>query len=302
VKTELELRHLRVFVAVVEHGTHTRAARSLGVSQSTVSETLSALERTLGVAPFRKTSQGLALTASGEVLLTHARRMLTQASQLVSDLAHASHEVSGTLVLSTVESVSAYVLPLCLSALRERWPQVRVEVITGVCDEIRAHVAAGKSELGLVLESTATAREDASILAKSRLLVVGGSAHPLRRSQVAPEQLRHVEFYMCDAAGNYNQALRQYFVAAELPPPKMQSLGTIEGVKRGIACAKSALGLLPELAVERELRAGALAEVHISPALPGLVLRAVYSGEGVVSPVVSDLIQSLRASPSLTHL
>jgi hypothetical protein len=39
VRTELELRHLRVFVTVVETGGHTRAARSLGVSQSTVSET-----------------------------------------------------------------------------------------------------------------------------------------------------------------------------------------------------------------------------------------------------------------------
>ena len=68
-KTELELRHLRVFAAVVDAGTHTRAARALGMSQSTVSETLSALERTLGVALLLKGSKGaLALTPSGEVL------------------------------------------------------------------------------------------------------------------------------------------------------------------------------------------------------------------------------------------
>ena len=49
-KPELELRHLRVFLAVAELGGHTRAARSLGVSQSTVSETLTSLERALGTA------------------------------------------------------------------------------------------------------------------------------------------------------------------------------------------------------------------------------------------------------------
>ncbi|HET7452873.1 MAG TPA: LysR family transcriptional regulator, partial [Thermoanaerobaculia bacterium] len=42
----LELRHLRVFVAVVDQGGYTRAAETLGVSQSTVSEALAALERT----------------------------------------------------------------------------------------------------------------------------------------------------------------------------------------------------------------------------------------------------------------
>ena len=57
-KTELELRHLRVFAAVVDAGTHTRAARALGISQSTVSETLRALERTLGVELFRKAAKG----------------------------------------------------------------------------------------------------------------------------------------------------------------------------------------------------------------------------------------------------
>jgi LysR family transcriptional regulator, benzoate and cis,cis-muconate-responsive activator of ben and cat genes len=59
-KAELELRHLRVFVAVVETGAHARAARTLGISQSTVSETLSALERALGSDVFRKTSRGSA--------------------------------------------------------------------------------------------------------------------------------------------------------------------------------------------------------------------------------------------------
>jgi DNA-binding transcriptional LysR family regulator len=235
VKTELELRHLRVFVAVVETGTHTRAARSLGVSQSTVSETLSALERTLGVTPFRKGSRDLVLTPAGEVLLAHARRMLGQAAELVSDLAKSSRDVSATLVLSTVESVSAYVLPSRLAALRERWPKVRVEVLTGVCDEIRASVAAGKSELGLVLESAKVEPEDDSILARSRLVFVCSSGHELVNRRVSREQVRRCDFFMCDATGNYNQVLRQYFEAAELPPPKTQSLGTIEGVKRGIS-------------------------------------------------------------------
>lgn len=57
-RTELELRQLRVFVAVVEHRSVTRAAGPLELSQSTVSETISALERTLGVPIFRSRTRG----------------------------------------------------------------------------------------------------------------------------------------------------------------------------------------------------------------------------------------------------
>src|SRR5262245_6377729 len=117
-KTELELRHLRVFLAVVESGGHTRAARTLGVSQSTVSETLIALERTLGTELFRKGAKGkgVALTRSGDALLPYARRVLALTGELVSQLAGVTTEVKATLAVAAVESISTYVLPSRLAA------------------------------------------------------------------------------------------------------------------------------------------------------------------------------------------
>jgi DNA-binding transcriptional LysR family regulator len=296
VKTEVELRQLRVFAAVVEAGTRTRAAIALGVSQSTVSETLGALERTLGVGLFRKAAKGMALTAAGEIVLGYARRMSVLTSELVGALGDASTDVKATLVVSTVESVGAYVLPSRLAALRARWPAVRVEVLTGSCVEIRDRVAAGESDVGLVLETESGPRAGA-ILAKARLLILGASTHPLAGRHATTEELRRADFYMCDAAGDYHQALRHHFDAAQLPAPRMQAMGTIEGVKRAIAAGGTALGLLPEHAVEPELRDGVLTEVRVSPALPSVVLRAVLAPGALRSPVVDDLLDSLRGSP-----
>jgi len=297
VKTELELRHLRVFAAVVDAGTHTRAARALGISQSTVSETLSALERALGVELFRKTARGApALTSSGEVLLGYARRVFALESELVGALADASTRVKATLVVSAVESIGAYVLPSRLAALRARWPSVRVEVWTGSCREIRERVGAGESDLGLVLEPE-TGHEAGAILAKARLLILGVPTHPLAHGLAPAEELRRCDFYMCDAGGNYHQTLLHHFEAAGVPAPRMQAMGTIEGVKRGIVSGATALGLLPEHAVESELRDGVLAEVRVRPALPFVVLRAVLATGTPRSPVVDDLIAALRGSP-----
>lgn len=294
-RTELELRQLRVFAAVVEAGTYTRAARALGLSQSTVSETLGALERALGVALFRK-ARGVALTPAGEVLLAYARRMSALTSELAGALADASCDVKATLVVSTVESVGAYVLPSRLAALRERWPAVRVEVLTGACEEIRERVAAGESDVGLVLEPEAG--PDASpVLARARLLVLCAPAHPLARRAVTPDDLRPYAFHMCDAGGNYHQALRQLFQRAGLPPPRMEATGTIEGVKRAILAGRRALGLLPGHAVESELRDGVLAEVQVRPALPPVVLRAVLATGAARSAVVEELLAALRGSP-----
>jgi DNA-binding transcriptional LysR family regulator len=300
-KADLELRQLRVFAAVVEAGTYTRAARSLGLSQSTVSETLGALERAIGVALFRKAAKGLALTASGEILLEYARRMSDLTSELVGALAGASAAVKATLVVSAVESVSAYVLPARLAALRARWPGVRVEVSTGRCEEIRERVALGTSDVGLVLEPEARP-ETGEVLAKARLLIVGGPAHPLARRAAEPERLLACDFYMCDAGGNYHEAVRHLFEAAGIPAPRMQAIGTIEGGKRALLAGGTAVGVLPEHSVEPELRDGTLAEVRVRPALPPVVLRAVIAAGAPPSAIVDDLLDGLRGSPGATSL
>lgn len=294
-KTELELRHLRVFVSVVEQGAHARAARTLGVSQSTISETLSALERTLGTPVFRKTTRGSQLTPTGEALLPYAKRMIALSGELVAELAKVSTDVSATLVVSAVESLSAYVLPGPLAALRTRWPKARLEVVTGVCTEIRANVAAGKSDLGLILEAESGV-DDSSILGKTSLVIFGSPTHPLAHRHASPEQLSRCDFYMSDAAGDYHQLLRQHFESTETALPKTQALGTVEGVKRGILTGGHALGLLPAHAVEKELRDGELAQVKVSPPLRGLVMRAVRAPDAS-SPIADDLLQTLRSSP-----
>lgn len=294
-KTDLELRHLRVFIGVVESGSHSRAARALEISQSTVSETLGALERTLGTILFRKTSRGAVLTPAGEALLPYARRMLALTGELASELTRVNANASATLRLAAVESVSTYVLPPRLAGLREHWPNARVEVVTAVCPEIRASVADGRADLGLVLEEDTGADEE-SVLARGRLLIVAAPDNPLARRRASPERISDREFYLSDAGGNYHQALRHYFQQAEVPAPRMQALGTIEGVKRGILADHAVLGLLPSHAVAQELRDGTLARVGVAPELPRLALRAVLPSGGTASPMVDELIGSLRGS------
>jgi DNA-binding transcriptional LysR family regulator len=81
---DLELRHLRCLIAIVDAGDFTGAALTLGLSQPSVSRTLAQLERVLGVRLLRRTSREVVFTASGERVLARARRVVTE----VDDLAH----------------------------------------------------------------------------------------------------------------------------------------------------------------------------------------------------------------------
>src|SRR5262249_41514131 len=147
--------------------------------------------------------KGAALTRSGDALLPYARRVLALTGELVAQLAGVTTEVKATLAVAAVESISTYVLPSRLAALREEWPQVRVEVATKVCAEIRESVAAGRSDLGLVLEvgggadagsragANAGSRDaDDSVLTTARLVIFGAPEHPLAGRKASADELR----------------------------------------------------------------------------------------------------------------
>jgi DNA-binding transcriptional LysR family regulator len=78
----LELRHLRSLVAVAEAQTFTDAAIALGTSQASVSRTVAALERVLGVRVFQRTTRSVTPTAAGQRIIEHARRVLDEARLL----------------------------------------------------------------------------------------------------------------------------------------------------------------------------------------------------------------------------
>ncbi|WP_104116032.1 LysR family transcriptional regulator [Arthrobacter sp. B1805] len=83
---DVELRHLRSLVGVIDTGSFTDAAIELGISQAAVSRNVAALERALGIRLLHRTTRSVELTPGGERVIRHARRTLTA----VADLHHAA--------------------------------------------------------------------------------------------------------------------------------------------------------------------------------------------------------------------
>jgi DNA-binding transcriptional LysR family regulator len=79
---DVELRHLRALAAVVDAGTFTDAAAELGVSQASVSRTITALEQALGVRLLQRTTRHVSLTSTGSQVLASARRVLDEVAHL----------------------------------------------------------------------------------------------------------------------------------------------------------------------------------------------------------------------------
>jgi DNA-binding transcriptional LysR family regulator len=120
----------RSFLAVMETGSLSGAARALGVAQPTVGRHIEALERALGGdALFTRSPGGLRPTRAAQALAPHAKAMAVAAETLIRTASGDADEVRGVLRLTASEIVGAEVLPPILRDFRESWPKVDIELV-----------------------------------------------------------------------------------------------------------------------------------------------------------------------------
>lgn len=136
---ELDWRLLQAFLAISEAGSLSRAARTLGQSQPTLSRRLAALEAALGQALFERSPQGLSPTPAAQALLTPARDVQAQLQRMQTALDRHARTLAGTVRITASEIVSHHLLLPALRPLREAHPEIQIELTPadGVSDLLR---------------------------------------------------------------------------------------------------------------------------------------------------------------------
>ena len=121
--------HLPVFLEVARTGSFTAAAKALGLTQSTVSRRVAALEAEVGASLFRRERYGVALSPAGAELLPLAETAEDAVNDVARRASGLAGTVRGTVRVATVEEIATYLLAPALPALRAAWPEVRVELL-----------------------------------------------------------------------------------------------------------------------------------------------------------------------------
>lgn len=140
---DVELRHLTTFEAVAREGGFGRAAAALHLAQPSVSAQIRRLENEVGLALFERTTRRVALTAAGEILLAHARRVLHQLDVARADLDTLRDVVRGRLRLGATLVTGTLDLPRLLGTFRSAHPGVAVTLRAGLVGDLLTELRRG---------------------------------------------------------------------------------------------------------------------------------------------------------------
>lgn len=131
VQSLIKLRHLRFFITVVDMESFSKAADKLHVTLSAVSKCIKELEDELDVQLLKRNRKSLQMTSAGEAFYKHASQTLTSYNMALSlDLDKKNEEYS--ITIGALPTAAGMILPLAIHALREKFPSIRVKIISGV--------------------------------------------------------------------------------------------------------------------------------------------------------------------------
>jgi len=120
----------RSFLAVLDEGSLSGAARALGITQPTVGRHIEALERALGLVLFTRSQTGLLATEAAASLRGHLQAMSSTAASLEREaLSHGGSVIKGVVRISCSDVIGVEVLPPTIVRLREAHPELRVELV-----------------------------------------------------------------------------------------------------------------------------------------------------------------------------
>jgi LysR family transcriptional regulator, carnitine catabolism transcriptional activator len=285
----MDERRLRYFLAVVDDGGVTRAARGLHVAQPSLSQALRALERELGAELFHRVGRGLRLTAAGEALVGPARqtlRMMDTARAAVDEVAEL---VAGTLQIAALATLAVDPLSALIGRFRREHPGVVVRVREPEsAAALSTLVRAGECELGLA--HLPLPQEDLHTLElgeQELLFVLPPGSEPGRA--LAPAALREVPLVVSRPGTSTRILLEQALQAVAVTPRIAVETDAREAIVP-LVLAGAGAALLPATLAREAGRRGAI----VRAARPRIVRRiGLVQRDGPLSPAA-------RAFSSLT--
>jgi LysR family transcriptional regulator, hydrogen peroxide-inducible genes activator len=251
-------RQLQYAVAVAEAGSFRRAAVACGVSQPSLSAQIGQLEEALEVRLFERDRRQIRLTAAGAALVTRARRVLTETDDLVDAARHLGDPLAGTLRIGVIPTVSPYLLPGVVRALRRAHPALVVRWLEDKTDTLVAALHAGELDAALLALEAAPTDLDREVIGRDPFVLAAPNAHPLARrtTPVTASDLHGVRVLLLDDG----HCLRDQALAlcagsrAEELDFRATSLSTLTQM----VSSGAGVTLLPQMALPTESRRAAI--------------------------------------------
>jgi len=294
----MNLHLLRIFVAVAEHRSFSRAAETLFISQPAVSKAVRELERQLDLPLLEREvggARGARPTESGQALLDHARGIFALERAAAEDIRARVGLKRGRLTVGASTTIAGYWLPPYVADFMTGLPAIELEIQTANTRTVSRALIECQMDLALVEGAVDDPRILVTHWRDEPLCIVAHPGSALARNPSPTLSELNRQIWLTREPGSGTREVTERMTAAyRLAPERQIVFGSNEGIARAVA-AGLGVAMLPTRVVQELSTAGAVREVRLpSGPLPPRPLYLLQLKERPPSPAARAFVEALR--------
>jgi len=229
------LHQLKVFEATARHGSFTRAAEELFITQPTVSSQIKQLTKAVGLPLFEQIGKRLYLTEAGNELLLTCQGIFEKLDNFEMKIADFKGTKQGKLRLSVV-TTAKYIIPRILGSFSHLYEGIDVSLQVNNHDEMQKRMLENKDDLYVLSHLPSEIELTCQPFLENPLVVLAHKDHPLaRKSNIPITALNNQPFIMREAGSGTRKAVQNLFAQHDVTVQVRLELGSNEAIKQAIA-------------------------------------------------------------------
>ncbi len=291
----MHLNQLRRFLVVAEAGNLRRAALQLHVTQPALTQSLHALEHTLGERLFDRGTRGVTLTDFGRALLPRARLILNERERIAADLASIRDGKAARLTVGVGPYFTRHLFPTAAARTLEKFAGAQLDIVDAHTSELATMLLEGSIDLAFCVHNprldTLPELQFEDIYSE-RYSVMARAGHPLAR-RARDAELNDYDWIVPDVQITAG-FLQRLFEQRELPPPRWTVSTLSLSAMVGMLANSDLLALLPQDFAQPDIAAGRIVR------LPGITLAVLGRAglltrrDAAVGAASAELVRQLR--------
>lgn len=263
----MNLKQLEVFINVAESGSFSKGAEATFITQSTVSQHISALENEFGLKLLDRTGKGALLTEGGRLLLERAKRLVEYAREIPVALDRFKGVEEAVLRIGGSGIPGVYMIPPALPLLARRFPGVTLVVVQGDSRDVMDRLLAEEVELGVVGARSPEDGLEFTGLTRDELLLIAPAGHRWSGAAgIEKEELLGEPIVLREPGSGTGKAAAGALFDAGIDPERLHAaahLGSNEAVKQAVL-AGMGVSFVSALSVQKELTQGSLVQIPVN--------------------------------------
>lgn len=290
----MQIESLKVFCDLAETESFTKAAQINNVTQSAVSQQISALERVFKSLLIERSKKHFRLTREGQVLYDYSKQVIHAYDALNNKLQEVKEIISGTIRVATIYSIGLHDLPPYLKQFLKAYPTVNVHVEYRRANQVYEDVIGNGVDLGLVAYPQRDNKLEIYPLRKDPLVLICHPKHPLAKNKsVKLKSLSGQNFIGFEPDIPTRKAIDKILKDHGVPVKVVMEFDNIETVKRAVEI-DAGVAIVPQGTVVQEVAKETLAQVIIEDGQLYRPLAALYKKNKVLSPAMKEFLAVLK--------